>query len=118
MISRNYKVIDMTTNHPFDLLLNNNVRIDVKASHLYEGKLGKFYAFNLERKYHDCDIFFLRCINNQGEYRDLIIPVSRVMGQKQISVGENKSKWYAYENRYDLIDKYIGFYEDLAKQTT
>ena len=51
-----YQVQKMTTKHPYDLLINDNVKIDVKVSRCCNNNGFKFYSFNLERKYHNCDI--------------------------------------------------------------
>ena len=55
--SKGYYVEKMTTRHSYDLLINNNIKIDVKVSNYYHGKSFKYHTFNLEKKYHNCDIF-------------------------------------------------------------
>lgn len=113
LIDKGYKVQDMSQNHKYDLLLEDKVRIDVKASHLYHGNAGSFYAFNLEGKYHDCDLHILECISAQTK-RIIVIPTVALMGQGQISIGMCKSKWYNYEDRFDYIDKYLEFYNQIC----
>ena len=49
--------------HPYDILVGNAVKIDVKASKLFDnyGK-AKYYTFNIEKKQQTCDIFVFYCI--------------------------------------------------------
>ena len=38
-----------------------------------------------------------------------------VFNQSQISVGLTKSKWFAFENKFDFIDKFSDFYKKLEE---
>lgn len=51
ILSENGFVVErMVQNHPFDLLVNETVKIDVKASNLYNGANGDYYSFSLGYK--------------------------------------------------------------------
>ncbi len=65
--SRGYYVEKMTTRHPYDLLINNNIKVDVKVSNYYHGKGFKYHTFNLENKYHNCDIFICIGLDELGQ---------------------------------------------------
>lgn len=105
----------MPQNYPYDLLVNDSVKIDVKASKLYHGKGGNFYSFNLEKPYCTCDLYVLRLINDDGIEEDtLVIPSAHVATNTQISVGESKSKYKKYSNRWDYISQYCGFVESVV----
>lgn len=95
-----YFVKQMPQNHPFDLLVNGLVKIDVKYSHLYRGPSGDFYSFALRKKYPSCDIYFLI----SEDSRAFIVPSKNVQ-QLQISVGKVHSKYEKYLWRYDIIDQ-------------
>lgn len=105
-----YEVEKMTTKHPYDLLVNNNIKVDVKVSRYYKGKGFKYHTFNMEKKYHNCDIFI--CIGLDEEdhvVKILVIPSKYLMNKKQLSVGI-ESKYDKFNDRWDYIDKYSNFY--------
>lgn len=111
--SNGYSADKMNTNCAYDFVVNNKIRVDIKYSKLYKGTCGNFYAFNLEQKFHDCDIYILICEEDNGNLKTIIIPQSFVHNQGQISIGEFKSKWYKYINRFDFIDIYDKVYKEL-----
>lgn len=105
-----YEVEKMTTKHPYDLLVNNNIKVDVKVSRYYKGKGFKYHTFNMEKKYHNCDVFI--CIGlDEGDYvvKTLVIPSKYLMNKKQLSVGI-ESKYDKFNDRWDYIEKYSNFY--------
>ena len=115
LIAQGYEVRRMPQNYPYDLLVNDSVKIDVKASKLYHGNGGNFYSFNLEKPYCTCDLYILRLIDDRGREADtLIIPSAHVATNTQISVGESKSKYKKYSNRWDYISQYYGFVESVV----
>jgi hypothetical protein len=103
----------MSQNYPFDLLINDLVKIDVKYSNLYHGETGNFYSFRLAKKYPSCDVYFLIANNDVNQRMFYIIPSKDVM-QLQISIGEHDSVYHKYLNRYDYIDKYLKLYNEIA----
>ena len=105
-----YDVRRMSQNFPYDLLINGCVKVDVKASRLFKGKMGNFYAFNLEKPFCTCDIYLLYCLNDDGTQNDtLIIPSKFVAFNTQISVGETKSVYHKYSHRWDYIQIFCDF---------
>lgn len=111
---KGYSTQRMPQNHPYDILINNNIKIDVKASRLYKGKNGSFYAFNLEKEHPTCDVFILVAINDDNNKKIYVVPSVVVSGQSQISIGEINSKYNSYLERWDYIDAFDRFYKKLA----
>ncbi|PNX48579.1 MAG: hypothetical protein BV457_03450 [Thermoplasmata archaeon M9B1D] len=110
-----YLVEKMNTNCAYDFLVNGNIRIDIKFSRLFDNGNMKYYSFNLEQKFHDCDIYILICEDENKNIKVIVIPQSFVQNQGQIGVGEFKSKWYKYIDKYDFIDMYSNFYNKINK---
>jgi len=103
----------MSQNYPYDLLVNKIIKVDVKVSRLYNGPNGNFFTFNLEKKFRTCDIFTLLCLNDNNEItREYILPSVFVPNNTQISIGEFKSKYSRFLNRWDYFD----IYNEFAKQ--
>ena len=108
--NKGYIVEKMPTKHPYDLLINGNLKIDVKVSNLTSYK---YYTFNLEKKQHNCDIFICAAIQEETIQKLMIIPSKFLMNKKQLSIGEETSRYNDFIDRYDYIEKYIQFYEEL-----
>lgn len=114
--SLGFEVRRMSQNFPYDLLVDDCVKVDVKASRLYKGKLGNFYSFNLEKPFATCDFFLLFAIDDDNAIaRKMVVPSSHVISTTQISVGEHKSKYYQFTDRFDLIETAINFWRELDK---
>lgn len=103
--------VQTSSRHPYDLLTDNSVKIDVKVSKEFTNNCNsKAFTFNLEKKNPTCDIFLLYCLNDDETCRKvLIIPSCSTLGKTQIGVGEN-SKWNRYENRWEIIKQYSEFF--------
>lgn len=96
--------------YPYDILVDRSVKIDVKASRLFNnyGK-SRYYTFNMEKKDQTCDIFVFYCINDMDEVeRTLVIPSYVLSGKTQLALGI-KSMYDKYENKWEYIKKYNEF---------
>lgn len=110
----NFKAVRMTTRFPYDILVEDCVKVDVKCSNLYRGKNGNFYAFNLESENIKSDILILYCLNDkQYIVKTYIVPSVVVQGKKQISIGEQQSKYDIFENRITVLADYLLFYKNI-----
>ena len=110
--TKGYEVERMSTKHPYDLLVNQNIKIDVKASNLYKGAKGEFHTFNLEKYNHNCDLFICVCVTDEEIVKTLVIPSKFLMKVSQLSVGA-VSVYDVFKDRFDYIEKYDVFYNKL-----
>lgn len=109
-----FEVRRMSQNFPYDLLIDDCVKVDVKASRLYKGKQGNFYSFSLEKPFATCDFFILLAIGDDDSIeRRMIVPSNQVIANNHISVGEHKSKYYQFTDRFDLIESALAFWASL-----
>lgn len=108
-----FEVESMKRGHPYDLIVNKNIKIDVKASRIYRNKLS-FFTFNLEKQYPTCDIFVAYCISDDKKIiKTYVIPSKVLSGITQLSIGINKSKYDPYLDKWDLLIKYDEFYKTI-----
>lgn len=113
--SLGFEVRRMSQNFPYDLLVDDCVKVDVKASRLYKGKQGNFYSFNLEKKYATCDFYLLLTVGEQGDIEKImVVPSSNVIANNQISVGEKNSKYHKFVNRFDLLAETVIFWKSVG----
>ncbi|ADL53239.1 hypothetical protein [Clostridium cellulovorans] len=109
--NKGYRVEKMSARHPYDLLVNDNIKIDVKAANKYTHQnQWSCYSFNLEKSNPTCDIYVIVCID---ENKILIIP-SKFLKQTQLSIGDHKSKYNIYQDRWDYIEQYDKFYKQIV----
>jgi hypothetical protein len=110
--NKNYKVQRMTTGYPFDLLINNNIRIDIKSGSAYLLKGSRCHTFGINKRYATCDLYLIFALSEQQKLeRSFIIPAN-MLRVVTMSIGEI-SKYNKYINRWDLIDEYDKFYKEL-----
>ena len=108
-----YSVEQMNAKYPYDLLVNDNIKIDVKVSKMYSSSFS-MYTFNLEKRFPTCDIFVAYCISdNKKIIKTYVIPSKIMSGKTQLSMGVKTSKYDKYIDRWDLISKYNDFYDTL-----
>lgn len=107
-----YCSVKTSQNFAYDLLVDNSIKVDVKVSKIFTSKTGtKTYSFNLEKKEPTCDVFILYCLNDDSTVRHiLIIPSCALMGQTQVGVGMENSKWLKYKDKWELLHEYSDFF--------
>ena len=110
LIGLGYRVDSMPQNFPYDLLVNDCLKIDVKVSKLYKGKKDNFYSCNLGKMFTTCDIYIVYLISEKEEMV-AIIPSKFVSKNTQISIGEFTSKYHKFLNKWEYIDQYLNFLE-------
>lgn len=99
--------------YPYDILVNGNIKVDVKSSNLYRGPQGNFYTFNLEKEKPTCDIFVCYCIDDGKTEKVYVIPSCVLSGHTQLSIGQIKSKYDKYIDRWDVFPRYDDFYNKM-----
>jgi len=111
---KGYEVKQMGIKHPYDLLVNGNIKIDVKASHKYQSEEGwSSYSFNLEKENPTCDIYIAVCINEKNDFERILVIPSKFLNQTQLCITGAKSKYDIYKDRWDYIEQYNEFYSNI-----
>lgn len=114
---RSMRYIAETTGvrHPYDLIVNNAIKVDVKVAKPYVNKkTGRFHTFNLGKSPHTCDIYIIVALDEEGiEEKILIIPSKCIQEIKQLSIGK-VSIYDIYKDKWSYIEQYDNFYLNLA----
>jgi hypothetical protein len=102
--------------YPYDIIVNDNIKIDVKVSRQFLTNCNSWQnSFNLEKIDPTCDIFVFYCLDNDGNYlKTVILPSCCVSGKNQIGIGK-KSKYDDYIDAWNIISDYNKFYEKYKK---
>lgn len=114
--SQGHKVDQMSQNYPYDLYIDDCLKIDVKYGNMYRGQKGNFFRFSWDKKYPMCDIYVLVSGESDGHKKTIrIIPSCHVSNVSGISIGEHNSIYDVYIDRWDYIDEYLKFYSGIKE---
>ena len=102
-------------NFPYDLLVNDNIKIDVKLSKMHKNSNGNYYTCNLNKRNPTCDIYIIICEKDNLDIDKILIIPSVYLHKTQLSIGEYKSRYNKYKDRWDFIEIYDKFYKYLKK---
>jgi hypothetical protein len=100
--------------YPYDILVENNIKVDVKCSNLYQGKNGEYYTFNLEKSMPTCDLFVCFCLTDELP-KIYVIPSIVLSGNTQLSIGKNTSKYDKYLDQWVYFRRYDEFYQKVME---
>ena len=101
--------------YPYDIIVNRNIKVDVKCSHLCKSKAGNFYTFNLGKPNPTCDIFVCYCLNNNNIENIYIIPSCVVSGSTQLAIGYITSKYDRYIDNWTIFALYDDLYNQILQ---
>lgn len=101
-----YSCILTSIRHPYDILVDGCVKIDVKSAKKTRVKEGLVYSFNLEKKEQTCDVYVAVCLGDEESIEKIyVIPAHIMTGKKQLCLGVKNSIYDSYIDRWDIIEK-------------
>ncbi len=108
--NKGYEVKKMPCKHPYDLLVNGNIKIDVKAANVYNSPEGwSSYSFRIAKDNPTCDIYVLICNDSK---KIMVIP-SKFLKQTNVCITAQSSKYDSFVDRWDYIKQYDNFYKNV-----
>jgi hypothetical protein len=114
LIRLGYIVENTTIKATYDLLINNNIKIDVKSGCAYYDSHGsRIHAFGINKKFPTCDLYIIYALDENGIKieRTFIIP-SKNLKLITMCIGKD-SKYNKYIDQWDYIQQYDQFYKQL-----
>jgi len=111
--NKGYIVEHMTTRHPYDLLIDGAVKIDVKMANEYFIKESRVHTFNLVKNKPTCDIYIMVANGSEKSPKRTFVVPSHHVQQQTVSVGV-ESSYDVYDNDFDIIRTYSDFYKGIA----
>jgi hypothetical protein len=111
--SRGFNTEKMPLKFPYDLLLNEATKVDVKVANLHIVKSNgtSFFKFGINKEYPTCDFYILVALIDEEIYKTLVVP-SQLIKSKNLSIGI-KSKLDIYKDRYDLLTNHSNYINKL-----
>lgn len=105
-----YGVELTSTKHPYDLLVNGCVKIDVKAANTSLIRGCPVHAYRLAKRQHTCDFYIFHEIDTTISY---VVPAHLCREQVQVEMGIGSRKYEPYKEAWELIGKAVDFYKAL-----
>jgi hypothetical protein len=107
------KIEVTSTKHPYDLLINNTVKIDVKVANPYLLRgISRVHTFALNKVKPTCDIYVCVALNESGEYEKILVIPSHHVQMKMINIGRD-SKYDKYNLKWEYINLYSEFFNSI-----
>ena len=96
-----------STKHPYDILVNGCVKIDVKSARKSKVQNSDVYSFGLAKQQPTCDIYIAVCLDdNKCIERFYVIPAHIMAGKTQLCIGVHQSKYDSFIDRWDIVKAY------------
>jgi hypothetical protein len=105
-----YDVKQMTTKHPFDLLINDTVKVDVKVGGVHNHFGARCHTFRPSKKYATCDIYVCIGLDEKGKVEKRFVIPSKYAKLVTINIC-NDSKYNVFLERWDYIERFVKFYQ-------
>lgn len=108
-----HRVKEMTTKYPYDLLVNENVKVDVKVSSPGDIKGWRCHTFRPSKEYPTCDLYICIALDESEKIEKVFIIPSKFAQVTTLCIGA-ESKYNGFIERWDYVDRYTEFYKALG----
>lgn len=114
LTNKGYHVEKMPQNYTYDLLINNNIKIDVKSASAYFLGSSRCHSFGINKKNPTCDLYILYALSEDSDIieRIFIIP-SKYLHVVTMSIGSTSFKYDKFLNNWEAIAAYDNFYNNM-----
>ncbi|MEK5070740.1 hypothetical protein [Sporosarcina sp. FSL K6-1508] len=109
-----FDVVRMSTKHPYDILIENSVKVDVKVANPYllRGQ-SRVHTFNLSKVNPTCDIYICVLLDEEGDDERILVIPSHHVRKPMLNMGRN-SKYNVYNGKFDYIRQYVDFFKAIS----
>lgn len=100
--SQGFDVKETSVKHPYDLLVNDCVKIDVKTANTSHIRGCPVHAYRLAKRDHTCDFYIFFEFDTLRTY---VVPAYKCQGQVQVEMGTDSKRYAKYFGAYHLISE-------------
>lgn len=97
-----YNVKPTSTRHPYDLLIDGCVKVDVKTANTSFVRDYPMHSYRLAKSDHTCDFYIFYEADTDKTY---VVPACKLQGQVQVCMGEGSKRFAKYSEAYHLINR-------------
>ena len=105
---KGFDVKPTSTRHPYDLLVDKCVKVDVKTAKTTLIRGCPIHAYRLAKRDHTCDFYIFYEIDTLKVY---VVPAYRCQGQVQVEMGKNSKPYAKYLGAFSLIKEAAEMYQ-------
>lgn len=107
---RGYAVEMTSTKHPYDILVDGCVKIDVKTANESFVRGCSIHSYRLAKRVHTCDFYIFYEADTGKIY---VVPAHKCFGQVQVGMSSNSKPYAKYLNAFDLIKQASIMYQEM-----
>lgn len=94
--------------HPYDLLVNGCVKVDVKTANTSMIRGCPVHAYRLAKRDHTCDFYIFY---EHDTLKTYVVPAYKCQGHVQVEMGNNSKPYAKYFDAYHLIKEASDMYQ-------
>lgn len=106
--SQGFEVKLTSVRHPYDLLVNGCVKIDVKTAKTSYVRGYPIHSYRLAKQDHTCDFYVFYEYDTLKMY---VVPAYKCQGQVQVGMGINSKAYQKYLGAFHLIKEASDMYQ-------
>jgi hypothetical protein len=108
LIEKGYEVENMSTKHPYDLLVDGAVKIDVKVANPFLLRGSRVHTFGIVKNNPTCDIYICLAFDEQKKIERVLVIPSHLCRVKTLCIGK-ESKYNKFHEQWNYIKEYSEF---------
>ncbi|GIN93357.1 hypothetical protein J22TS1_44080 [Siminovitchia terrae] len=108
--SKGFLVQRMSANHPYDLLINDCVKVDVKVGKAHTHFGARSHTFRTAKKFATCDVYICVALDEVGKIESYFIMPAALIRVVTLNIGTD-SKYNKYKNDWDFIRRFVNQYK-------
>lgn len=108
--SMGHKVETTSVKYPYDLLIDDCIKVDVKTANESSVRGFPIHSYRLAKEQQTCDFYILYEADTKRVY---VIPANKLYGQVQVGMGLNSNTYAQYLGAYHLIQQAVEMYQGM-----
>lgn len=112
---KGYTVERMTTKYPYDLVVNDHVKVDVKVGGAHYHYNSRCHTFRPSKVYPTCDLYICLALDEEENIEKTFVIPSKLAQLVTLNICK-ESKYNVFINRWDYIDRFTEFYKTLKME--
>ena len=100
--------------HPYDLLIDGCVKVDVKTANTSYVRGCPVHAYRLAKKQHTCDFYVFFENDTDAIY---VVPAHVCTGQVQVEMGSGSKRYAKFKDAFYLIRECVKLFQAMDEVT-
>lgn len=110
LFRRGYTVEMTSARHPYDILVNGCVKVDVKTANISYVRGYPIHSYRLAKGQPTCDFYVMYEVDTEKVY---VVPSWKLLGQVQVGMGIDSKLYKKYLEAYHLLAEASDMYKSM-----